>query len=60
MTDTEMVDWIAEHLTHLRVYTSVLEYEYLDDDGKSQWSKYISTSQESIPQMLRSALNSKP
>lgn len=59
MNDTEIVDWIAEHLTQLTVGRRMLEISYLDDDGKPQWAKYISASRESIPNMLRNIIASR-
>lgn len=58
MEDKEILYWIAEHLTHLRIAPTDdrIDIEFIDDKGCPQTSTYTTLSDESYSDMIRSAI----
>jgi hypothetical protein len=53
MNDTEVLEWIADHLTHIRIGFGDVYIEWIDDNGFTQYQTYRTVINEPDAEILR-------
>ena len=53
MNDTEILEWIAKHLTQFRIGVGTVDIEWIDDGGFTQSKTYQTIVNEADTEILR-------